>query len=122
MTLTDPEIERMQAVGDAHLAGTAVIQRPTAVSDAGGGGSVTWGNAGTVVARFAPVVSASTADEDVEGGRMTPDIDAVITVPAGTDVRTSDRIASQSRTYEVTTVRTPQTWEINRRLEVSEVT
>jgi hypothetical protein len=37
-------------------------------------------------------------------------------------VRTSDRIASQSRTYEVTTVRTPQTWEINRRLEVSEVT
>jgi head-tail adaptor len=122
LTLTDAEISRMRGVGDAHLAGTAVIQRATSVSDAGGGGSVTWANVGTVVARFAPVVSASTADEDVEGGRMTPDIDAVITVPAGTDVRTSDRIVSQSRTYEVTTVRTPQTWEINRRLEVSEIT
>jgi head-tail adaptor len=119
LTLTDAEIERMQAVGDAHLAGTAVIQRPTAVSDAGGGGSVTWANVGTVTARFAPL---SSSGESIDGERMEPETDAIITIPAGTTIRAEDRIVSESRTYAVTHVRTPQTWEINRRVEVTEQT
>jgi hypothetical protein len=119
MTLTDAEIDSMQAVGDAHLAGTAVIQRATSVSDAGGGGSVSWANVGTVSARFAPVISTGTTNEDVEGGRMTADIDAIATVPAGTDVRVTDRLVSGG-TFNVTNVRTPLTWEVNRRIEVTE--
>jgi head-tail adaptor len=118
--LTDAEIDRMQAVGDAHLAGTAVIQRATAVSDSGGGGSISWANVGTVSARFAPVVSQSSANEDVEGGRMTADVDEILTVPAHTDIRTEDRIVSGG-TFAVTNVRAPQTWEVNRRVEVTEV-
>jgi head-tail adaptor len=121
MPLTDAEIDRMQAVGDAHLAGTAVIQRATAVSDSGGGGSISWANVGTVSARFAPVVSQSSANEDVEGERMTADVDEILTVPAHTDIRTEDRIVSDVRTFAVTNVRAPQTWEVNRRVEVTEV-
>jgi head-tail adaptor len=119
MPLTDAEIDRMQAVGDAHLAGTAVIQRATAVSDSGGGGSISWANVGTVAARFAPVPTRS---EDVEGGRLSPDIDSIVTVPAHTDIRTEDRLTTASRTFAVTNVHDPQTWEVNRRLEASEVT
>jgi head-tail adaptor len=119
LTLTDAEIDRMQAVGDAHLAGTAVIQRATAVSDSGGGGSISWANVGTVSARFSPVPTRS---EDVEGGRLSPDIDLIVTVPAYTDVRTEDRLTTASRTFAVTNVHDPQTWEVNRRLEASEVT
>jgi head-tail adaptor len=119
LTLTDAEIDRMQAVGDAHLAGTAVIQRATAVSDAGGGGSLTWANVGTVSARFAPVPTRS---EDVEGGRISPDIDSIVTVPAHTDIRTDDRLASGGGTFAVTNIHAPQTWEVNRRLEASEIT
>jgi head-tail adaptor len=118
MTLTDAEIDSMQAVGDAHLAGTAVIQRATAVSDAGGGGSLTWANVGTVSARFAPVISTGTTNEDVQGGRMTAEVDSIVTVPAGTDVRVTDRLVSGG-TFEVTNVRSPQTWEINRRVEAT---
>jgi head-tail adaptor len=121
MPLTDAEIDRMQAVGDAHLAGTAVIQRATAVSDSGGGGSISWANVGTVSARFAPVISTGTTNEDVEGGRMTADVDVIATVPAETDVRVTDRLVTDAQILAVTNVRAPQTWEVNRRIEATEV-
>jgi hypothetical protein len=40
-------------------------------------------------------------------------------VPAGTDVRVTDRLVSGG-TFNVTNVRTPLTWEVNRRIEVTE--
>lgn len=102
------------------LAGTAIVQTATFNSDGGGGGTTVWAPAGTFDCRVSPVASSG-EDEDVQGGRIQPDTQYIFTLPAETSITEDDRIAYGGRTFTVTMLREPITWEIGRRVEVKEV-
>jgi head-tail joining protein len=90
--------------------------RGTVVSDGGGGGTTTFVSGGTVPCRIDPLARAG--DERVVGGRLDDRSTHKVTVPAGTDVRHTDRWEIQSRgVYEVTAVR-DRTDEDNKVFEV----
>lgn len=118
MTLTDPELTRMQTVTERYLPDTAVIQGGTLVSDGGGGYTGTFGNRGTVPARIAPL--GGMGAEGQIGGRISAEADVLITLPADTDVTTDDRIVIGDSTYDVVMIRT-RSWETTRRVECKEV-
>jgi head-tail adaptor len=110
--LNDAELTRMRTVAGSALPGTAVIQSQAYVSDGGGGGSITWSNAGTVPCRIAPLGG----DERLIGGRISPDADSVITLPWDASVTEGSRIVASGGTFNVEHVR-DRSWELTTRLE-----
>lgn len=118
--LTAGEIAEMRGIANQTLAGTAVIQGGTVVSDSGGGGTLTWANRGTVDCHISPILVRGER-EDVEGGRIDQQADWIVTLPANTTISVKDRIVIDSTFYEVEAVRAPRTWELTRRVEVSQV-
>lgn len=120
MTLTDSELAGMRSVSSEYLAGTAIIQNQSFVSDGGGGGTASWVSAGTVDCRVAPV-AGSGEGESVKGGRLHPDTEYVFTFPNGTVLSDDSRILYGSQVFTVTSLRSPRTWEITRRVECKEV-
>ena len=107
----------MRGVLERSLPDTAVIHTRSYVSDGGGGGTLGYTAAGTVSARVAPL----TGSEGVTAGRLSPDARWVVTLPAGTSVSEDSRIVISGTTYEVEAVRGPRSFELSRRVEVSEV-
>lgn len=120
MSLTDSELAGMRSTSVEYLAGTAIIQNQSFVSDGGGGGTASWVAAGTVDCRVAPVASSGEG-EGVEGGRIQPDTEYVFTLPNDTVLSDASRILYGSQVFTVTSLRSPRTWEITRRVEVKEV-
>lgn len=114
--LTAAELERMRAVAEQALPGTAVIQAGTLVSDGGGGHTQTFVASGTVACRVAPVNGV----ENERGDRISADSQYVITLPAETTVETDDQLVVAGVTYNVTAVR-DRSWEVTRRVEVRKV-
>ena len=96
----------------ASLAGTAIIQTQSYQSDGGGGGTVAWTNAGTANCR---ITTSMPGDERVQGGRIHPDTEYILTLPAETSV------TDDSQTFAVTAIHAPRTWEVSRRVELKEV-
>lgn len=118
--LTDSEVAAMRSTADMALPDTIIIGGPTVVSDGRGGGTTTFVASGTVDCRIVPV-SSSGDGESVEGGRVHPDTEYVVTLPAGTDITSDDRLTFGSQTFTVTALRDPLSWQISRRVEVKEV-
>lgn len=118
--LNADELAGMRSTMVQSLAGTAIIQTSTWVSDGGGGGTTSWVNAGTVACRITPVASSGEG-ESVEGGRVHSDTEYVVTIPNDTLITSDSQILYGSQTFTVTTLRAPRTWEISRRVEVKEV-
>lgn len=116
--LSDADIAQMRGVMQQALPGTAVIGRDTFISDSGGGGTTTFTASGTVDCRIAPV----SGDEQVTGGRVSPDAEWVVTLPAGTVVDRTDQVTIAGSTYDIVAMRAPRSWELSRRLEVKERT
>lgn len=102
------------------LPDTAVITRGTFVSDGGGGGTVDYKPAGTFDCRIAPL-TAPENPEGVQGGRINPEAQFVVTLPAETEVTTEDRIEVDSTTYSVEALRSPRSYESSTRIEVREI-
>lgn len=118
--LSDAEIDQMRATAEAAMPGTAVIQSRTYQSDGGGGGTAVWTPSGTAACGIAPLAASENA-EPLTGGRVTPDSDWVITLPAQASISTEHRVVAGGRTFEVTALRAPRTFELTRRVEANEV-
>jgi hypothetical protein len=119
--LTDGEITSMRETAETTFDSTAVIQAQGWVSDGGGGGTTTWTAAGTVPCHISPMPPLEVPEPEV-GERITPNANWVVTLPAETEIDRESRIVVAGTTYEVAAIKAPRTWELTRRLEVTEVT
>jgi len=107
----------MRDTAEETFDGTAVIQAKTFVSDGGGDGTATWSPSGTVACHISPV---SGLEREI-AERITSDADWVVTVPALTTVTPRNRVVVAGTTYNIEAARAPRTWELTRRLEVTEL-
>lgn len=99
---------------------TATVQRSRpSTPDSAGGWSDVWSDVTTVAARLSAATSGSAA---VVAGRIGEVDTWVITMPAGADVRTGDRVLLNGRTFGVRLVSGPRSDEIIRRVFVTETT
>lgn len=119
-TLTDAELTQARADLAATLPDTCVILRPTAGTSDGAGGYIggTVSAAGTVACRIAPsgLPGSGMATEPSVAGQQGQVTLWTISLPALTDVRSTDRIQSGSVTYEITGVAGPRSNELARRV------
>lgn len=96
---------------DLALPDTTDILREAIVSDGRGGEVVTWTTVAT--SRCALDVSGQAGTgEYVVGSVETVDLPYVVTLPYGTDVTTDDRFLIDGRTFEISTVRSGEGYEI----------
>jgi hypothetical protein len=97
----------------------AIIQTPIATSDAGGGATEVWQNAGTVPCRIYPVTIRGKGA--VVGGQINERSTHFCSMPPATTVDTADRIVIAGRgTFEVT-MRLETTDAFTTRVEVIQV-
>ncbi|MGQ9809704.1 MAG: head-tail adaptor protein, partial [Armatimonadota bacterium] len=82
-------------------------------SDGAGGFTETWTPVATAACRLSPL--GQTPQEQVIAARLTNISGWVVTLPALTDVRPTDRLVIGSRTFEVVGILTGS-WEISRRV------
>lgn len=97
--LSAAELACMRSAFNSLLPDTCTVSRYTVVSDNAGGQTQTWATVATVACRLS-TRNARPTEGDV-ADRMQNANEWMITVPSGTDVRTEDRIAIGSRTFEV---------------------
>lgn len=118
--LSTADIADMQATLNQSLAGTAVIQTRTFTDNAGGGGTVSWTNAGTVACRLA---SLSGTEREI-GARIAEDANWILTIPASGTVTTDSRFVvtgtGHDGTYEALAIRA-WTPSVSKRIECREV-
>jgi hypothetical protein len=120
--LTAGELAAMRATADAALPDTCTISRPALVSDGAGGQTSTYSQVGgTIACRLSPAGVGTQSDEMELADRDTSTTDWIVTLPAGTDVGEKDRVLTGGRTFEVTRVKAPMSWEISRRVLAIEV-
>jgi head-tail adaptor len=83
------------------LSDTGILQSLAGTSDAGGGITSAWTNAGTTECRIDPLTSRSR----ITGGQIDERSTHVVTVPPDVSVNASERFAITNRgTFEVTAV------------------
>lgn len=92
-----PRLPHFRQLANAMLTDTCVIRRVTNTPDDAGGLSESWADAATVACR----IGQPSSREYAAAGRTAEESDAVIRLPAGTDVRGADRIVTGGVTYEV---------------------
>lgn len=119
--LSTGDLARMQTVLNQSLPGTAYVLRATTASDGQGGQTATWGTAGTAACRLSPHSARAAGSEGVVGERVAAFNERVITLPASTDVRQTDRLAVGSQTFEVTGLHAPRSWEISVRVDAVQI-
>ncbi len=113
--LTTSGLAWMRSMQLQAMPGTVVIQRHTLTRDSMGGFTETWAAVGTVTARIYP--QNNQRSEYVAGERVAAETRWNITMPVGTDVSAEDRIAYQSRTWEVVGVNNDEMWQTAVRCE-----
>jgi hypothetical protein len=113
--LTAGEIAGMQAVCGQTLDESCAIGRRGEVSDGGGRKTITYPTVATVDCARAPYDSQGS--EAPLGDRATAQARWIVTLPAGTDVRSSDRLTIGGTVYEVLSIRSDRTYELTTRVE-----
>jgi hypothetical protein len=116
--LEEDELAGLRATAAEALDTTAIVETQTFVSDGGGGGTTAWIPAGTFAARLAPFGRAG--GEDVEGDRIAPDSELVMTFPADTPIDHNAQIICDGNTFTVVAVRS-RSQELTRRVIVKEI-
>lgn len=109
------ELAQLRADATAVLPDTCAVQRPGASVSDGAGGWVA-GAAATVATVACALAPVAPGGEGTAGGRIVAEADWVLTLPALTDVLTTDLVVRAGRTYEVLGVGVPRTWEVTRRV------
>lgn len=117
--LTANELASMAETCTDALPDTVNVLRLTRASDSAGGKTRTWATHATVAARVSP--SATQGQEPELGARAANVAAWTITVPAGTDVTTADQIGWGTRRFEIRTVGSERSWELDVRLGCVEV-
>lgn len=96
------ELEALQADFEAWMTETATVSRAT-VSKVNGTNVSTWADAFTSPVRRRPVTELrGFVSEGEVGGREGSDSYWLLSFPAGTDIRSTDRVTVAGRAYEVT--------------------
>jgi Phage head-tail joining protein len=114
--LAPEELQELRADSEAKLTETATIQRDTRIDDSSGGQSVSATTSiGPLACRIAPLLGGR-AVEHALAGRYGAENLRVITLPALTDVRLTDRLVVGSSSYDVVDVAGPRSEEIVRRV------
>lgn len=120
--VTGSELARLRAdFQDAWFVEDCQITRPTRVDDGRGGYTDTWAVVSDpylVCRRTGPNISATS--EAPTADRMQSQIGWVISLPAETDVRPTDRLVIAGRTYELT-AHLDRTTEIARYVVATEI-
>jgi hypothetical protein len=114
--LSDGDLDGYRSHFDALLGESCVIERTQATSDGMGGSTSSWIAAGTALCNVAPIKRTG-GDGFLVGDQLQEPADRVITFPAETDVRTGDQLSIGGRTYQVSELREPRTYEFVRRVE-----
>ncbi len=112
----------MRSALEDSLPDTAVIQRGTVHSNAGGGGTTAWVAMGTVACRLSPVSAVKFGTEREVASRLTEVADWLVTMPQDTTIDTNNRIVVGAETFEVLALHDPRSWDLCRRAEVNLVT
>jgi hypothetical protein len=120
--LTDADIAGMRSAVEDSLPDTAVIQRGTVHSNAGGGGTTAWVAMGTVACRLSPISAVRFGTEREIANRLAEDADWLITLPQATTIDTDKRVVIGVETYEVLALHDPRSWDLCRRVEANLVT
>lgn len=103
MPLSQSDLDGMQALAADLLPDTAAITRTQTTRDSSGGvKTASTTNVATVPCRVTVRSQDGSAREDVHAERPTSRVEWILTVPAGTDLRASDRVTVGSRVFEVT--------------------
>lgn len=115
-------LHRLRQRFDDELPDRALIERPTQVSDGGGGFTQTWATlAASVPCRLAPVGGGE--DErgrSTSGDRIVDEATATIAFAAGQDITESDRVTIDGQAFDVLLVRLRGKYELTRRVEARE--
>lgn len=120
MTLSDAELSQMRSELEAlALPSTAVLYAGSYGTVGGGGGTITYTASATVACALAPRPPRE-IPEATRGNRTTPDVDRIVTLPANTTVSTEHRVEIGGTTFEVTDCQAPRSYEVARRIHVSE--
>jgi len=98
--LTSDEISQMRSVQEKAMPDTVYVQRLTRVDDGAGGWSEVWQTVATVKGRVAPRATARA--EGTLGSAVTPVVEYIVTLPAGTEVYENDRLQIDGVQYEIT--------------------
>ena len=122
--LTDGEIASMRETSDGTLDSTAVLQRKTYVDNLGGGGGLTWAAPGTYPCHLSNSNAAQpppTLPKKDRPGASSRRPTGSWRCPALVTVDETMRAVTLGGTFEVTMVREPPTWELARRVGLTEV-
>ncbi len=118
--LTAAEISEMQSTVNLSLPAIATISRLTRTTTALGGSSEAWATVATVACRVSPLALFSAAERETSNVEMAVS-PWLITLPANTDVRITDRVVSGGRTFEVVSLQARRSWELHTGLHAQEV-
>lgn len=114
------QINRSRKRFAALLPDRALIERPTDVSDGGGGFTQTWASlASNVPCRLAPV-GGGEGNAPSAGARLSDAATCTITFAAGRDISEADRVTIAGQVFNVLLVRRRGAYEITRRVEARE--
>lgn len=95
-------LQQLRGLSNASLTDTCTIQRRMLVADGKGGKTATYSDFATdVPCRVAPVSVQRSASETVVGAKPASLFDVLIRLSYAQDVVETDRIAWNSRTFEV---------------------
>lgn len=94
------------------------LSRPTRATSVSGGQEIVWASLATIEVRIAPVTSATAGQAEIEqAAQLAGQKAVIIAFPPGTDVRLTDRFVTASgRTFEISTVFGPASYEAERRV------
>lgn len=111
--LGSQELIAYRAEFNRLLGGSCAIKRIAPTADGMGGTTATWTEVDTVPCNVAP----KSGPPGQAGGQVREVGARMVTLPAGTDVRTSDQLLIDGQTFEVVDLLEPRTTEFVRRVE-----
>ncbi len=118
--LTTAEVTSMIACVTDSLPDTAIISRRTLSVDTRGGQTASWATVSTVTCRLSPIKLIRGAEVEENGAEH--DVESwLVTLPANTDVRPTDRVVINTRTFEIVGGAGQQSWELFTGLRCQEV-
>ena len=120
--LSAAELASLRATVEASLPDTAAIHRPNRVSDGQGEykeGTPATIAVATVKCRVSP--AGKSAEERIIADRLGQAMAWAITVPPETDVKRTDRVIVNGRTFEVAQILGPRSYEVSRRVVAIEL-
>lgn len=105
------ELASLKAEGLRAMPDTATILRNTSARTAGGY-SQAFASVGTTPCRLTASV-LSGGDEQMGAGQLVPIMAYTLTVPTGTDIRSSDRIQVGAAVFEVSAGKREASWNMS---------